>query len=60
MLGSLVFMLGGLLFAWLSDLVPIRWIYIAGGLLYVLTGIYALGSKALRESRMASGAGAGQ
>jgi MFS family permease len=54
MLANLVFMFAGILFAWLSDLVPIRWIYVSGGLLYLLTGFYALGNRALRESRMAS------
>jgi MFS family permease len=49
-LRSLVFMFAGLFFAWLSDLVPIRTIYVAGGLLYLLTGLYALSNKALRES----------
>jgi hypothetical protein len=52
MLTSLVFMLAGVLFAWLSDLVPIRAIYVTGGLIYILTGFYALGNRRLRESRM--------
>lgn len=52
MLASLVFMLAGLLFAWLSDVVSIRAIYIAGGLIYVLTGFYALSNRGLRDSRM--------
>jgi MFS family permease len=52
MLLSLVFMLAGIFFAWLSDLVPIRFIYVAGGVIYILTGFYALGNRALRESSM--------
>jgi MFS family permease len=52
MLCSVVFMVSGLGFAWLSDLVAIRWIYIAGGALYLLTGFYALSNKGLRESRI--------
>jgi MFS family permease len=57
MLANLVFMFAGILFAWLSDVVPIRWIYVSGGILYMLTGVYALSNKALRESKMARGAG---
>jgi MFS family permease len=52
MLASVVFMAAGLLFAWLSDHVPIRHIYAAGGVIYILTGVYALSNKRLRESRM--------
>jgi MFS family permease len=55
MLASLVFMLAGLLFAWLSDRVPIRSIYVTGGLIYILTGFYALSNRGLRESRMDAG-----
>ncbi len=56
MLLNISFMFAGLFFAWLSDLVPIRMIYVTGGIIYILTGFYALGSKALRESRMDTGA----
>jgi MFS family permease len=52
MLRNVVFLVAGLVFAWLSDLVPIRWIYVSGGGFYVLTGVYALANRALRESRM--------
>ena len=52
MLRSVVFMFAGLFFAWLSDIVPIRIIYVAGGLMYMLTGFYALGNTSLRECRM--------
>ena len=52
MLGSVMFMFAGLFFAWLSDLVPIRMIYVTGGIVYLLTGVYALSNKALRESKM--------
>jgi len=45
------------LFAWLSDLVPIRTIYVAAGLIYILTGFYALSNRRLRESKMDSGEG---
>jgi len=45
-------MLAGIFFAWLSDFVPIRMIYVIGGVMYLFTGAYALGNKALRESKM--------
>jgi MFS family permease len=54
MLANVVFMFAGLFFAWLSDLVNIRMIFFIGGIMYVLTGIYALNNKALRESDMSS------
>ena len=54
MLRSAVFMFSGLFFAWLSDFVPIRQIYMIGGVMYVLTGVYALSNKPLRESSMVS------
>jgi len=52
MLRSVVFMFAGLFFAWLSDLVPIRMIYVTGGIIYLLTGLYALSNRALRASQM--------
>jgi MFS family permease len=52
MLRSLVYMIAGIFFAWLSDIVHIRAIFIIGGILYLLTGVYALNNKALRESNM--------
>jgi len=57
MLRNVVFMFAGLFFAWLSDIVPIRMIYVTGGILYMLTGFYALSNKALRESKMNPDAG---
>jgi len=52
MLRNVVFMFAGIFFAWLSDFVPIRMIYVTGGIIYLLTGFYALSNKALRESKM--------
>ena len=52
MLRNAMFMFAGIFFAWLSDFVPIRMIYVAGGVIYMMTGFYALGNKALRESKM--------
>ncbi len=52
MLRNAVFMFAGILFAWLSDFVSIRTIYGIGGVLYLLTGVYAMSNKALRESRI--------
>lgn len=45
-----VFMLAGLLFAWLADWLPIRGIYLLGGGLYLVTAVYALANKPLRQS----------
>lgn len=50
MLRNAMFMFSGLFFAWLSSHVSIRTIYVIGGILYMLTGLYALSNKALRES----------
>jgi MFS family permease len=55
MLRSVMFMFAGLFFAWLSDVAPVRAIYYTGGAMYVLTGLYALSNRALRESRMDRG-----
>lgn len=52
MLSSVVYMFAGMFFAWLSAYVPIRIIYILGGIIYLLTGLYALSNKALRNSKM--------
>ncbi len=51
-LRSAVFMVAGIFFAWLSEHFPIRPIYFIGGFIYLLTGIYALSNKSLRESHM--------
>lgn len=52
MLANAVFMVAGIFFAWLSDMVPIRLVYVAGGTIYLLTALYAVSNRALRESRM--------
>lgn len=52
MFRNVVFMFAGIFFAWLSDFVPIRVIYIVGGSLYLLTSLYAYSNKPLRESTM--------
>lgn len=52
MLGNAVFMFAGIFFAWLSDIISIRLIYTMGGIMYVLTGFYALNNKVLRKSGM--------
>ncbi len=57
MLRNAVYMFAGIFFAWLSDYMSIRLIYAVGGVIYLLTGYYALSSKALRESRMNPDAG---
>ena len=57
MLRNAMFMFAGLFFAWLSDFVSIRMIYVIGSIVYMLTAFYALSNKALRESKMNSDAG---
>lgn len=52
MLRSVVFMFAGIFFAWLSDQISVRTIYYVGGGLYILTGIYALSNRPLRESKL--------
>jgi hypothetical protein len=47
-----VFMGGGVLFAWVADQLDVRWIYLTGGTLYLLTGLFALSSRAIRRSRI--------
>ena len=46
------FMASGLFFAWLTDLISTRTIYFVGGILYLLTAIFALSNRALRQSRL--------
>ena len=53
MFTNIMFMLAGVLFAWIADFTNVRFIYFAGGVLYLFTAFYALGNKALRESKIA-------
>ncbi len=52
MLGNAIFMFAGIFFAWLSDFMSIRIIYVMGGVMYIFTGFYALSNKVLRKSDM--------
>ena len=52
MLRNVVFMFAGLFFAWLSDFMAIRLIYIIGGIIYIFTSIYAVSNKAIRTSQI--------
>ena len=52
MLWNAIFMFAGIFFAWLSDFMSIRIIYVIGGVMYILTGFYALSNKALRRSNL--------
>jgi len=52
MLSNLVYMFAGMFFAWLAAFVPVRMIYVIGGLIYIMTGLYALSNKDLRNSKM--------
>jgi MFS family permease len=59
MFTNLTFMLAGAIFAWLADQVPIRWIYLLGGGLYLGTAVYALTNRAMRQSRIGGQAATG-
>jgi hypothetical protein len=47
-------MAAGLFFAWLTDQIPVRYVYVIGGILYIGTALYALQFKAIRQSRLDS------
>lgn len=49
---NVTFMLGGLFFAWLADIISIRQVYALAALLYGVTAVYALTRPALRRSRI--------
>jgi MFS family permease len=49
---NVVFLLSGLMLAWLADYLPIRAIYMLAALGYLLTAVYAFSSRALRQSRI--------
>lgn len=48
----ITFMGAGLVFAWLADRMSIRAIYLAGGVMYLGTAVYAYANKALRNSQI--------
>ena len=50
MFTSITVLAAGFVFAWIADFTDVRYIYIIGGILYLMTAFYALGNKALRES----------
>ncbi|MEM7333938.1 MAG: MFS transporter [Chloroflexota bacterium] len=52
MLRNVVFMFAGLFFAWLSDFMAIRLIYVIGGIIYIFTSIYAVSNRAIRTSQI--------
>jgi hypothetical protein len=52
MLRNMVFMLSGIGFAALADVLPIRWIFLIGAGLYALTALYAMMNRALRQSKI--------
>ncbi len=51
---SLMYMLSGVGLAWLADLIAIRTMYLLGGVLYLLTALYASSRQALRCSVIAA------
>ena len=52
MFRNIIFMVAGIFFAWLADYLFIRWIYAIGGVLYLLTALYAVSNRPLREAQM--------
>lgn len=52
MFRNVLFMAAGLFFAWLADMVFIRWIYVTGGVLYFGTALYAVAQPALRQAQI--------
>ncbi|MCB0031817.1 MAG: hypothetical protein KDE28_28095, partial [Anaerolineales bacterium] len=55
MLRNVVIMVAGVFFAWLSEQISVRWIYVIGGVAYMLTAVYAMSNQALRQSKMGAG-----
>ena len=55
LLTQVSYMLAGVGFAWVADQIPVRWVYIIGGALYLGTAVYALGNKAIRGSQLLEG-----
>lgn len=49
---NLNFMLAGLAFAYLADIVNVRWLYLAAGVMYMITAVYSLSKPAMRHSRI--------
>jgi len=52
MLTNMMFMLGGVFFAWLADTIAVHYVYLIGGILYFVTAVYALNNAALRNSKV--------
>ena len=49
---NLSYMIAGLVFAWLADLIDPRLIYATGGVLYLGTALFALASPGIRNAQM--------
>ncbi len=52
MFSHLLFMIAGVVYAWMADFTDVSYIYLISAAIYFLTGLYALSSKSLRESRI--------
>jgi MFS family permease len=52
LLTQVSYMLAGVGFAWMADQIPVRWVYIIGGGLYLGTAVYALSNRAIRGSKL--------
>jgi MFS family permease len=51
-LAYLAFTLSTLTFAWLSDLITIRYVFMIGGSIYLLTSLYAISNRHIRHARI--------
>lgn len=49
---NLNFMIAGLIFAYLADVVSVRWLYLSAGVMYLTTAVYSLSKPAMRHSRI--------
>lgn len=52
MLGNISFLGASLILAWMADHTPVRWVYLLGSGLYLLTALYALNQRALRTATL--------
>ncbi len=52
MLVNISFLGASLILAWMADHAPVRWVYLLGSGLYLLTAFYALSQRALRTATL--------
>lgn len=52
-LAYLTFTIATVVFAWLSDVIPVRNVVVLGGVIYLLTSVYALLNRTVRDAHIA-------